>query len=116
MANRGLAALALGLLLAAPACGDTAAGRVAAHLEGEKAECDFLLNLCRAANRAVQFSRDTPLTPRTEVLATRHEREAEMHVQDAVEAGRVLRDKHPGKRLPCFDDPDCAFVKAKLFR
>ena len=114
MAHHGLAALALSLLLAAPARADTAS--VAAHLEGGKAECDFLLNLCRAANRAVQFSRDTPLTPRTEVLATRHEREAEMHVQDAVEAGRVLRDKHPGKRLPCFDDPDCAFVKAKLFR
>src|SRR5438128_612915 len=45
MVHRGLAALALGLVLAAPARADTAS--VVAHLEGEKAECDFLLGLCR---------------------------------------------------------------------
>jgi hypothetical protein len=113
MAHRGLAALALGLVLAAPARADTAS--VAARLEGEKAECDFLLTLCRAADRAARFARDTPLTPETDVLATRHARDAELRLQDALEAGRVLRDKHGGKRLACFDDPVCAFVKARLF-
>ena len=114
MAHGKLAALVLGLLLAAPARADTAS--VAAHLEGEKAECDFLLGLCRAANRAAQFARDTPLTPQTDVLATRHARDAELRAQDALEAGRVLKDKHPDKRLACFDDPECAFVKTRLFR
>ena len=60
MAQRWLVALALGLVLAASAWPD--ATSVAAHLDGEKAECDFLLTLCRLANRAAKFSRDTPLT------------------------------------------------------
>jgi len=114
MLHRGLAALALGLVLAAPARADTAS--VVAHLEGEKAECDFLLGLCRAANRAAKFARDTPITSRTDVLATRHAREAELRAEDALEAGRALKDKHGGKPLECFDDPECAFVKARLFR
>ena len=113
MAHRLLAALALGLAFAAPARADTAS--VAARLEGEKAECDFLLTLCRLANRAAKFARDTPLTAQTDVLATRHAREAEMRTADALEAGRVLKDKHGGKKLKCFDDPECAFVKARLF-
>src|SRR5439155_16188653 len=58
MAQRGLAALVLGLVLAAPAWPDAAS--VAAHLEGEKAECDLLLGLCRAANRAARFAQETP--------------------------------------------------------
>ena len=113
MAQRWLVALALGLVLAAPAWPD--ATNVAAHLDGEKAECDFLLTLCRLANRAAKFSRDTPLTAQTEVLATRHAGEAELRAADALEAGRVLKDKHGGKPLACFDDPECAFVKARLF-
>ena len=114
MAPRGLAAFVLGLALAAPAHADTAS--VAARLEGEKAECDFLLTLCRLANRSAKFSRDTPITPQTEILATHHAREAELRAADALEAGRVLKDKHGGKPLACFDDPECAFVKARLFR
>ena len=112
MAHRGLAALALGLALAAPAGADTAS--VAARLEGEKAECDFLRGLCRAANRAARFARDTPFP--ADVLATRHARDAELRAADALEAGRVLKDKHGGEKLECFDDPECAFVKAQLFR
>ena len=114
MAHRGLAALVLGLVLAAPARADTAS--VVAHLEGEKAECDFLLGLCRTANREAQFARDTPITSRTEVLATRHALKARMSAKDALEAGRALKDKHGGKPVECFDDPECAFVKARLFR
>src|SRR5437870_13567103 len=112
MAQRALAAVALGLVLAAPAWPDAA--RVAAGLEGEKAECDLLLGLCRAANRAARFAQETPFT--ADVLATRHARDAELRERDALEAGRVLRDKHGGKKLKCFDDPECAFVKTKLFR
>ena len=112
MAQRALAALVLGLVLAAPAWPDAAS--VASHLEGEKAECDFLRGLCRAANRAARFARDTPFP--ADVLATRHARDAELRAADALEAGQVLKDKHGGKKLECFDDPECAFVKAKLFR
>ena len=112
MAHRGLAALALGLMFAAPARADTAS--VVAHLEGEKAECDLLLGLCRAANRAARFAQETP--PAADVLATRHARDAELRAADALAAGRVLRDKHGGKKLKCFDNPACAFVKARLFR
>src|SRR5262245_48946730 len=97
MAQRGLAALALGLVLAAPVRADTAS--VAARLEGEKAECDFLLNLCRVANRAARFAHDTPHAPETEILTTRQAHDVELHTRDALEAGRVLRDKHGGKRL-----------------
>jgi len=112
MAQRGLAALALGLVLAAPAWPDAAS--VATHLEGEKAECDLLLGLCRAANRAARFAQETP--PAADVLATRHARDAELRAADALAAGRVLKDKHGGKKLECFDNPACAFVKARLFR
>src|SRR5947208_17135686 len=100
MVHRGLAALALGLVLAAPARADTAS--VVAHLEGEKAECDFLLGLCRAANRAAQFARDTPITSRTDVLATRHARAAAPRAQDALGAGRARRHNHRGQPPGCF--------------
>src|SRR5438309_4384521 len=112
MGQRALAALALGLVLAAPAWPDAAS--VAAHLEGEKAECELLLGLCRAANRAARFAQETP--PAADVLATRHARDAELRAADALAAGRVLKDKHGGKKLKCFDDRACAFVKARLFR
>ncbi len=111
MAQRAFAALALGLVLAAPAWPDAAS--VAAHLEGEKAECDLLLGLCRAANRAARFAQETP--PAADVLATRHARDAKLRAADALAAGRVLKDKHGGQKLKCFDDPECAFVKARLF-
>jgi len=94
-------ALALGLVLAAPARADTAS--VVAHLEGEKAECDFLLGLCRAANRAAQFARDTPITSRTDVLAT-----ATRVTPSCAPRMRSRpdgpQDKHGGKPLECFDD------------
>lgn len=112
MARRWLLALAL-LILALPVRADTAS--VVAHLQGEQAECDFLLGLCRAANRAERFSADTPLSSRTDVLATRHAHEAEMHVEDALEAGRAIKAKHGGRKLRCFDDPECRFVRARLF-
>jgi hypothetical protein len=112
MAQRWLVALAL-LTLAPPALADTAS--VVAHLQGEQAECDFLLGLCRAANRAERFSADTPLTSRTDVLATRRAHEAELHVEDALEAARAIKDKHGGRKLRCFDDPECGFVRARLF-
>src|SRR2546421_11798156 len=112
MLHRGLAALALGLVLAAPARADTAG--VVAHLEGEKAECDFLRGLCRAANRAARFARDTPFP--ADVLATRHARDAELRAADALEAGRGLKDKHGGQEVGGFDDPAGAVVEAKLFR
>src|SRR5207245_11477299 len=58
MAQRALAALALGLVLAAPAWPDAAS--VAAHLEGEKAECDLLLCLCRATSSAARCAHAPP--------------------------------------------------------
>ena len=91
---------------------DTAS--VVANLKGEQAECDFLLGLCRAANRSARFAADTPLTAQTEVLATRHAREAQMHVQDALEAGQAIMAKHGGRKLKCFDDPECEFVRKRL--
>src|SRR5256712_12084403 len=111
MAQRVLAALVVGLVLAAPAWPDAASG--AAPLEGEKAECDLLLGLCRTANRAARFAQETP--PAADVLATRHARDAELRAADALAAGRVLKDKHGGKKLECFYDPENAFVKAGVF-
>ncbi len=112
MARRWLLALVL-LTLAAPAWADTAS--VVAHLDGEQAECDFLLGLCRAANRAAHFAADTPLTARTDVLATRHAQDADMRAEDALEAGQAIKEKHAGRKPKCFDDPACAFVRARLY-
>jgi hypothetical protein len=112
MAHGPLLALAV-LVLPLTARAGTAS--VVANLKSEQAECDFLRGLCRTANRTARFAADTPLTGQTEVLATRHAREAEMHVQDALEAGQAITAKHGGRKLACFDDPECEFVRRKLF-
>src|SRR5438045_1805200 len=82
--------------------------------ECEMARCAPLPSLGRAATRAARFAQETP--PAADVLATRHARDAELRAADALAAGRVLKDKHGGKKLKCFDNPACAFVKARLFR
>jgi hypothetical protein len=108
-----LRAFVLVFVLAGTARADTAS--VVANLKSEQAECSFLLGLCRTANRAARFAADTPVGGATDGIATRNARQAEMSVQDALEAGQAIKAKHDGRKLSCFDDPECGFVRAKLF-
>ena len=108
-----LRAFVLAVVLAGTARADTAS--VVANLKSEETECSFLLGLCRTANRTARFAADTPVAGATDGIATRNARRAEMSVQDAIEAGRAIRAKHGGRKLACFDDPECGFVRAKVF-
>ncbi len=88
---------------------------VAARLDNERDQCNFLIMLCREANRAAKISADTPA--RTDVLAMKHAHEAEMHAQDAYEAADVIAAKYPpGKPPSCFSSPECRFLKNRPAR
>jgi hypothetical protein len=110
--NRWLPVLAL-LTLPVTAWAGTAS--VVANLKTEEAECSFLVGLCRTANRGAGYAAGTPRTSRTEVLATRNTMKADMQARDAIEAGEAIKAKHGGKKLKCFDDPECEFVRLKVF-
>jgi hypothetical protein len=112
--SRAAAAVVLALALAGPAGAGTT-GDIAAHLQDEAAECTFLLGLCRAAAQAADRVHSDPRAEESEGLAARHQGEATLTARDALDAGRVIKEKHGGKKLACFDDPACAFVKAALW-
>jgi hypothetical protein len=99
--------VAIGVVRVAMADG---ARQVAASLDNERDQCNFLIMLCREANRAATVARNTPA--QTELLADKHRREAEMHAQDAYDAADVIAAKHPpGKPPSCFSSPECSFLK-----
>jgi len=80
-------------------------------LEGEKASA-IPPEASAAPPTRREFARDTRSG---DVLATRHARDAELARRMRSEAdgfsGQARRQE-----LECFDDPECAFVKTKLFR
>jgi len=98
-------------LLAAPALASEA-WQWAERLETEKEQCDMLLQLCHQATVALDSAELTP--PSADVLASRNALKADLRVEDAVSAARVFLRKNGGRRLPCFDDPDCEFLDAHL--
>jgi hypothetical protein len=109
MPARLLLGALLAFALARTAMAD-GAGDIAARLESEKDQCNFLITLCREANRAAKIAANTPAS--TELLAEKHGREAEMHVQDAYDAADAIAAKHPrGKPPSCFSAPECGFLK-----
>ena len=112
MVNRQLLALAL---LTLPLAARAGTAEVVANLKSEQAECSFLVGLCKTANRGALYAAGTPRTSRTEVLATRNTMKADMQVRDAIEAGEAIKAKHGGRKLPCFDDPECEFGRRKVF-
>jgi hypothetical protein len=88
---------------------------VAARLDNERDQCNFLIMLCRYANRAAKISADTPAT--ADVLATKNAREAQMHAQDAYDAADVIAAKYPpGKPPSCFSAPECKFLRNRPAR
>ncbi|HJQ85208.1 MAG TPA: hypothetical protein VKA21_14080 [Candidatus Binatia bacterium] len=95
----------LALAVASPvAAAESGAALIAARLEGEEAECSYLLFLCKLAHGARDRQANTPAG--AEMLAFKRDREAELSVQDAVAAARVIRTKHGGKSLDCFAECD----------
>jgi len=105
--------LFLALLLLAPAGpAPSPTADVAERLEGEQAECSFLIGLCRQVNLARDAAVSTP--PSADVLATRSAAMLDLRVRDAVDAARVIERKHDGKRPACFQDPRCRFLDAAM--
>ena len=93
---------------ARPAAAGTA--EFARHVQGEKAECDFLLFLCREANRAIDQAAATPGT--ADVIGFKNANLADLHVRDALEAADVISGKHPPDKQPwCLAAPECGFLK-----
>jgi hypothetical protein len=88
---------------------------VAARLDNQRDQCNFLIMLCREANRAAKISANTPAS--TDVLTMKHAREAQMHAQDAYDAADVIAAKYPPGKLPsCFSAPECKFLKHRPSR
>ena len=104
--------LLLLVLGAAVAFGASGAADVAARLQGEAAECRFLLNLCQQATDAQRRALLTP--PSADMLSTRAALEANLRVQDAVDAARVIEQKHGGKAPACFQSPEYGFLAGAL--
>jgi len=94
----------------AAVAGPSSAGSVVETLDGEDAECWFLLNLCRGYHLAVERAQTTPLTGRGDVILFKQVGQAEMAKANARSAADAIREKHGGKRLPCFDEPECHFL------
>jgi hypothetical protein len=90
------------------------AAAIVAALDDEASQCNFLVFLCREANRASEQAELVPPAGQTEVLAFKRAHEARLLTRDAVEAARVIREKHEGARPWCFDDPQCGFLKDAL--
>jgi hypothetical protein len=85
---------------------------MAEQLEGEDAECRFLIFLCRQANVATKLVERVPPGDGTELLAIKRNREARLRMRDATEAARVIAAKHPADEQPwCLEDQECAFLK-----
>ena len=104
-------AIGLVMLLTAPALASEA-WQWAERLDTEEKQCEMLLQLCHQATNALNAAALTP--PSADVLATRNAAKADLRVEDAVSAARVFLRKNGGRRLPCFDDPDCEFLDAWL--
>jgi hypothetical protein len=81
------------LLFAVVSVAHAGTAEFAQRVQGEKAECDFLLFLCGEANRAIDQAASTPGT--ADVIGFKNANLADMHVRDAVEAADVIARKHP---------------------
>jgi hypothetical protein len=108
---RRLTAFAILTVLALPrasTAAESAAAALAAQAPTDWDQCQLLQALCHAAVVAVSRANGTPGT--AEILTFSQEGKAELAVRDARDAARVIEQRHGGKRLPCFDHPECAFL------
>jgi hypothetical protein len=73
-------------------------------------QCQLLVELCHGANVAIDRSGRT--NPSRDVLVFRQSGQAALAVDDARGAARVI-ERRNGKRLRCFDDPECRGIIPK---
>jgi hypothetical protein len=103
-----LAMLALLTVPCGSAAEESAAAAFAAQAPTDWDQCQLLHALCHAAVVAVERANGTPAT--ADVLSSVQEGKAALAIRDARDAARVIEQRHGGRRLPCFDDPECAFL------
>ena len=90
--------------------GESAAAALAAQAPTDADQCELLRRLCHAAVLAGARASDTPRTSRTDTLMVSQEGKAALAARDARDAARVIERRHDGRRLPCFDEPECRFL------
>jgi len=105
-----LAILAFLALPHASTAADGAAAAFARQAPTDWDQCQVLLALCHAAVVAGVRAEGTPWSSRTDKLIYRQEGQAALAVRDANDAARVIEQRHGGRRLSCFDHPDCRFL------
>jgi hypothetical protein len=100
------------VLVGAPsrARAESAAASFAEQAPTQADQCYILVELCHAANVAIDRTERTP--PGRDVLAFQQEGKAELAVDDALAAAEVI-ERRNGKRLACFDDPECRGILPK---
>ena len=101
----------LGLLLstgALPARAESAAAVMAAQAPTQRDQCRLLHELCHAAVLAMDRADVTPRS--ADVLVFSQTGKAGLAVADARDAARVIEGRNGG-RLPCPEDPECAFLR-----
>ena len=89
---------------------------IAMRLENEKSECGFLIQLCRQASRLREQAAPAAGRAGLDTLRYKYERESEMRTDEAVDAARALVQKHHGKKLWCFAEPECEFLADEMRR
>ncbi len=92
------------------ATAEGAAAAFAAQAPTDWDQCQVLLALCHAAVVAGARADGTPMSGRTDRLVTRQYGEAALAARDAHDAATVIEQRHGGRRLRCFDDPECRFL------
>jgi hypothetical protein len=100
----------LALPHASRAAGESAAAALAAQAPTDADQCELLRRLCHAAVVAGARATNTPWSSRTDTLIVSQEGKAGLAVRDARDAARVIEQRHGGRRLPCFDHPECRFL------
>jgi hypothetical protein len=115
--RRGLApAVACALVLTggiAPThAGESAAVALAEQAPTTEDQCYILVELCHGANVALDRAERTPWSSRSDALSFRQDGQAELAVDDARQAAEAI-ERRNGKRLACFDDPECRGILPK---
>ncbi len=105
-----LATLVLLAVVPPATAADSAAAALARQAPTDRDQCQLLLALCHAAVVAGVRANETPWSSRTDTLIYSQEGKAALAARDARDAARVIEQRHGGRRLPCFDHPDCRFL------
>jgi hypothetical protein len=105
-----LAILALLASLQPSTAEERAAAAFARQAPTDRDQCQVLVTLCHAAVVAGARASTTPWSSRTDNLIYSQDGKTALAVRDAHDAARVIEERHGGRRLPCFDHPECKFL------